>query len=292
VKKIVVLIFFRLVVALGLLTGGGFRAFGQHVHLFAGAASQQQGSQLIVVNRASYDINSNGGITPECFFMSDGDPLYPNLYSSDATFAALPATLDTGGPAPNCAAQGAYLVAQIISVTGPEGGKIDFWQENVDATATTKVFSIPVGTTNSINRFNISEGVVSPTYGPDPFGHIHGRRFAANIPGLYTVGFQLFDTSTSGFNGGPIHTPSITNYFYFQAGFHANSMLFTTNTATFGFGVRPFKNIDLEICTNLVNPNWIRVVTYIGNAHSHLQHLADPAAVTPSRFYRLREYAQ
>ena len=89
------------------LTGGGFEAFAQHVHLYAGASSQLQGSKLMVVNASTYDINSNGGIAPECFYMSDNDPvLYPGLYQSDATFAALPATLCAGGPAPNCALVG------------------------------------------------------------------------------------------------------------------------------------------------------------------------------------------
>src|SRR5262249_48799217 len=120
-----------MVFAIG-LTAGDFKASAQHVHLFSGAETSQQGGRLILVNRSSYDTNSNGGITPECFFMSSGDPLYPGLFGSDATFVALPATLWTGGPAPNCAAQGAYIEAQVISVSGPAGGEISFWEENED----------------------------------------------------------------------------------------------------------------------------------------------------------------
>ena len=282
--------------------GGGLQALAQHVHLYAGAESQQIGSRLMMVNASVYDINSNGGITPECFFMSDNYPdLYPGLYQSDATFAALPATLCAGGPAPNCASLGSYIEARMVSVTGPKGGEIGFWQEDEDATVTEKVFSVPSGTI-STNHFNVSEGytftpypdcnIVPDGHNPDPYGHIHGRRFTANKPGLYIVGFQLIDTSTNGPNGGPIHAPSVTNYFYFQAGIHFNTVAKTNAAVTVGFGARPFCNYDFEVSTNLATTNWFTIESYIGNFHSHLQHLTDPNATNAIRFYRLQEFEQ
>lgn len=255
-----------------------------------------------MVNAVTYDTNSNGGTTPECFFMSDNEPdLYPGLYQSDATFAALPATICAGGPAPNCAALGTYIEARMVSVTGPAGGEIGFWQEDEDATVTTKVFSVPSGTT-STNRFNVSEGysftpypdceITSDSRNADPFGHIHQRRFTANKPGLYVVGFQLIDTSTNGVNGGPVHQPSVTNYFYFQAGLYFNTAVKTNNAVTVGFGARPYCNYDFEISTNLAATNWLTIESYIGNFHSHLQHLTDPNATNPVQFYRLQEFTQ
>ena len=288
-KRGIVRIVFKGIVALG-LAGGAFQSAAQHVHLFSGAESQLQDSTLILVNRASYDTNSNGGITPECLFMSDGDPLYPSLYQSDATFVALPATLWTGGPAPNCAAKGAYIEAKMISVNGPEGGEIGFWQENEEATQTTKLFSLRTGTSNGTNRFNVSEGVTVPEL--DPFGHIHGRRFSANKPGLYVVGFQLLDTSTAGTNGGPIHRPSITNYFYFQAGNFINAMAKSNSAVSVRIGVRAFYNYELEANTNPATTNWTRVDGYIGSAHSHIQNLSDTNASVTACFYRLRAVSQ
>lgn len=267
--------------------GGGLCANAQHVHLFSGAVSQQQGSQLILVNRANYDTNSNGGTFPECFFMNDGDPLYPGLYQSDATFVALPATIWTGGPAPNCAATNAYLEGKMVYVTGPAGGEISLWEENEDASATTKLFTQPVGTFTGTNRFNISEGITYPEL--DPFGHIHGRRFSANKPGLYIVGFQLVDTSTTGAGGGPVHVPSITNYFYFQAGLFCNSMDKTNATVNIRFGAKPFSNYSLEANTNLLSTNWVGIDSYTGNAHSHLHQFTDTNAIASARFYRLRQ---
>src|SRR5688572_30547783 len=102
---------------------GGLSASAQHLHIVVGADSQEQNAKLRFSNGAAYDINSNGGITPACFFMNTNLPaLYPNLYQTDVTFASLPGTLWTGGPAPGAAAPGAFLEAIIVSVQGPAGG--------------------------------------------------------------------------------------------------------------------------------------------------------------------------
>lgn len=272
--------------------GGGLRAFGQHVHLAVGAVSQQEESQLLLVNGASYDIFSYGGTNSACFFMSDIDTnLYPGLYQSDVTLVALPLTLWTGGPAPGAAAAGAYIEAVVKSVEGPAGAEFGFWQESEDASFTTKVFSMLTGDKGGTNRFNVSEGVITPD-GPDPFGHIHGRRFTATKPGLYTVGFQFIDTSTAGSDGGPIHTPSKTNYFFFQSGLCLDSIGKTNDVVSMRFGTRPFKNYDIEATTNLLSPNWVKVVGVIGANHSDMHLLSDPSATNPYCFYRLKETSQ
>ncbi len=282
-KRVFVRTAFPLLAAFG-LTGGSLPLFGQHVHLFCGAETNAQDGRLIWVNRTSYDTNSNGGIAPECLYMAAGDSLYPGLYSSDATFVSLPATLATGGPAPNCAALGAYIEVQLLSLSGPKGGELSLWQESEDATETSRIFSLPVGTSYSTNRMNVSEG-----FDQDPFGHIHGRRFSANQPGLYTLGFQLLDTSTGGRNGGPIQKPSITNYIYFQAGFYLDSMLLTNQTVQIRFGVFPFKNYELEATTDPGTTNWTKIDSFPGNSHSHLQYMTDSNAIAPARFYRIRQ---
>lgn len=280
-------------VALG-FTGGGLRAFGQHVHLAVGAVTPTQGAQLLLVNGASYDIFSYGGTNSACFFMSDSDTdLYPGLYNSDVTLVALPATEYTGGPAPNAAAQGSYIEAILKSVHGPDGGIFSFWNENEDATATTNMFSILAGTDDSTNRFNVSEGLGPPDIPePDPFGHIHGRRFTATKPGLYTVGFQFIDTSTNGLNGGPIHTPSKTNYFFFQAGLYIDSIAKTNKNVSMKFGTRAFYNYALQRNTNILTTNWTTIGTVIGANHSDMHLLFDTNAVEGQCYYRLSETTQ
>ena len=126
--------------------------------------------------------------------MDATDPLYPGLFQTSASFTALPATLWTGGPTPYAASQGSHIEMILRSLDGPPDGELGFWEENEEATQTTRRFALPTGTRNGTNQFNLSEGITVPEY--DPYGHIHGRRFTATQPGLYTLGVQLVDTST------------------------------------------------------------------------------------------------
>ena len=265
-------------------------AQAQHIHIAAGAESAQTGSRLFFSNGYLYDTNSYGGVTPACIFMNRGDPLYPNLYQTAASFTALPATIWTGGPTPYAAEQGAYIEMILVSTEGPAGGEIALWEENEEATVTTRKFTLPSGTFNGTNRINLSEGITIPD--PDPFGHIHGRRFTANKPGLYTLGVQLIDTSTAGPNGGPIHSPSLTNYFYLQAGLFIDSVARSNNTMRVRFGSQAFHNYYLQATSEIAGTNWVTLAEIVGGNHSDLHYLSDTNAITASRFYRIREVAQ
>jgi hypothetical protein len=265
------------------------RARSQHIHLAAGAESAEVGSKLFFSNGFLYDTNSYGGVYPACVFMSDEDPLYPGLYQSDVSFIALPATLWTGGPTPYAAELDAFIVMKMVSVQGPPGSEMVFWEENEEASQTRKVFTISSGTLDSTNRFNLSEGVTVPE--PDPFGHIHGRRYTVNKPGLYTVGVQLIDTSKAGPGGGPVHSPSDTNYFYFQAGLHLTSLARTNDTMNVRFGTRGFKNYHLESSPIVTGTNWTKVAEVPWANHSDL-HILTVTNRAEAAFYRVRELPQ
>src|SRR4026208_1564028 len=96
-------------------------------------------------------------------------------------------------------------------LAAPSGGAFGFW----DAGSTAPTESVQLGET-STNLFRLTEADGSP--GTDPYGHIHGRRMSATRPGIYAIGFQVFDTSINGVNGGPIHRPSDVLPVVFQAG--------------------------------------------------------------------------
>ena len=256
--------------------------WSQHAHVAAGAQSKEQGSKLFFVNGESFVTNSG-----YVLFLEDGDPLYPHFYQSATTFTALPATLWTGGPVPSAAAQGSYLQVQVVSVAGPPGGSFGVWEENEDATATSLRFSVPTGTTAGNNLFNLSEGVTEPA--PDPFGHIHGRRLSANKPGLYTVGFQILDTSTAGANGGPIHSPSDLFYMYLQAGLTISSSTKTNNVVSVTFGSQGSHTYFLERTSTIGDTNsWKEVAGPVGDSQSVLRTLTDEKATNSMLFYRLR----
>lgn len=265
-------------------------ALAQHIHIAAGAESGEQDSRLFFSNGFLFDVNSYGGVTPACIYMENDDPLYPGLYQTSASFIALPSSPWTGGPTPYAAQPGTYIEMIIRSVEGPAGGEIGFWVENEEGTQTRKQFAVRSGQSGATNMFNLSEGVTFPEY--DPFGHIHGRRFTANKAGLYTVGVQLVDTSTLGPGGGPFHSPSLTNYFYFQAGLHISRITMTNGTFGVRFGSRGFRNYFLDATDTLPATEWTTLGHIIGAAHSDLHWLEDPGATNSMRFYRIREVPQ
>lgn len=131
------------------------------------------------------------------------------------TFTAAAATDDFGGPEPGHAALGSYIVMEITSVAGPSGGHFGFWEENRSFSHATPTVSFLTGAPTNQYRFSLSEGFDAP--GEDPYGHIHNRAWSVDIPGTYTIGFTLVDTSHQGPGGGPVHTASQTYYYTFQA---------------------------------------------------------------------------
>jgi hypothetical protein len=269
---------------------GWFAAYSQHAHLYAGATNQTAGTPLWFVNGDLWDTNSYGGYagSPACIFLEANIPdLYPGLFQTATTFSALPATIFTGGPSPNAAALGTYIELRFVSLQGPAGGALTVWDENINPLQPTALFTLPVGATNDTNRFNLSEG---DPFDPesDPYGHIHGRRFTLNKPGLYTLGLQLVDTANNGAGGGPVQLPSPLTYFYLQAGLSLSDFSKSNSVAIARFGLPGLTDYVLEASTNASGPTWTTLSTITGTAHSELRWVTDPGATAPQRFYRLR----
>ena len=255
----------------------------QHIHINAGASNTTQNAQLYFVN--GYVYGTNAGYDVYLTYTNAGS--FSNLYQgAGLTFTALASTPDNGGPAFGHAADGAYLELQFVSVTGPQNGAFSVWEQDAGNPAVSyPLFTIPVGTTNGTNQFNLSESDGSP--GSDPYGHIHGRTFVADKPGLYTLGCKILDTSANGTDGGPIHTPSDIYYLYFQAGLTISSPTKTTNSFTATFGTKLGATYYAEATTNLATTNWTTFAgPFIGN--NYLQTFTDSNATNASRFYRVR----
>ena len=262
----------------------------QHAHIYAGALGQDPGDPLWFVTGSIWDTNSYGGYTqsPACVYLDNNLPAtYPGLYQTATTFVSLPATIFNGGPAPYAASLGAYLEMKFVSLQGPAGGSLTLWDENTDPQHPQVMFTVPVGTRNGTNQYNLSEGDPSDPES-DPYGHIHGRRFTCDKPGLYTVGLQLVDTSQNGPDGGPIHTPSDVTYFYFQAGLWLSDFSRSNQIATARFGLPGYTNFVFEASTNLARTNWTTIQTVAGTTHSELRWVTDTNAASPMRFYRIR----
>ena len=266
----------------------------QHAHINAGAYEHFPGAPLVFPNGYLWDTNSYSGVYPACIFMVKDDPnvlLYPGLYQADVSFTSLPATIFTGGPAVFAAEYGSYVEMIFRSVQGPPGGVFGAWQEDDEfqASSTVNLFSIPVDTLDATNRLSLSQSPEQGGWENDPYGHVHGRRFTVNKLGLYTVGVQLIDTSNTGPGGLPNHSPSETNYFYFQAGLVVQLLAKTNRNAVLRFGLQGFKDYYLETATNITSTNWSTVAKEAGATHSDLHTIIDTNATNAVRFYRVRE---
>lgn len=185
--------------------------WAQHYHLHAGASAPVAGTQLLFTDGDNYNTNSGFVVKME----KNATNGFNGEYVGNISMAALSA--DPLAPEPGHAAPGTFIEVEIVSLDGPEGGAISFWDENnVHPETGVRIFSVPTGTRNGTNRIELSEGDGSP--GSDPYGHIHRRNFSATVAGLYTVGMRILDSSKNGPDGGPLHEASEVFPIYFQAG--------------------------------------------------------------------------
>jgi len=231
---------------------------------------------------------------------------YSNLYNgSSPTFTALgngATTEDSGSGSPSAAAAGSFLWNKVVSLAGPAGGHFYFYDVDIYHTTHTATnspsFVVNVGDTSDSYLFALSDpsnGAGAP--GADPYGHIHGRRYAVDAPGTYTLGLQVVDLSSNGTGGGPIQAPSQLYYATFQAGNSIKSITMDTNGANIRFptlasvvnasGLNTNAIYSLQGTTNLADPNsWTLVGTNVGN--SYLQMLTDTNPAASAKYYRLQ----
>jgi len=271
-----------LVVALLGLGAFALPSFGD-THIYAGAVGTNQNDKLNFSNGAAFNANLSTYSFPQ-ILRTNG--LNAGYYRGDVlTFSALAGTVPNGGPIAGHAAFGSRLAVQVVSVTGPAGGSFAFWEGDGESDLGEITFSVPVGTADGTNHLVISENNSEP--GADPYGHIHGREFTANLPGTYTVGFRVIDLSTNGAGGGPIHAPSDILPMRFQAGVRIEALQLFTNRVTATFRCPPGISNVLEATTSLTTANWQTVAGPL-RGNNNLQSLTVSNAPTGDRFYRIR----
>lgn len=249
----------------------------QHGHLNAGAVGTSQNDQLFFAN--GQDFVDSSGYVRTLVFTNGGR--FAGYYEGNITLTGLPATPAHAGPDPDAAALGSFLQFSMSSLSGPPEGSFGFWE----AGSTSPTFSLLPGQSSG-NLFRLTESDGSP--GSDPYGHIHGRRFTATKPGLYKIGFKVWDTSNNGTNGGPIHTPSEVLPICFQAGINISHIAKTGLVTSVRYGSTANQIFTLEYTTNLAQTNlWLPIAgPRVGD--DHFQSLEDPGSVDPHRFYRMR----
>lgn len=257
----------------------------QHFHVTAGALSPTAGSQLVFTDADDF-LAESGYVS---YMPKITNSLIPAIgyYMGGPTFTS--ATND--GSAESPAAAGARVGLKIVAVDGPPGGHWSFWEAGDDDEYGHAItFSYASGTTNGTNVIILSENTGQP--GADPYGHIHGRAFTADVPGLYTVWTQLVDVSRNGPGGGPLHAPSQLYRYYFQAGNTIARLDRTNGQAVVTFGTQPLTFVRsysyfLEAQDALdADAPWTTVAGPL-TGNNRLQSLSDPLG-DGNRFYRLR----
>lgn len=243
-----------------------------------GATEPTNAAPLCFLNACRFATNSETVVT---LHHTNAGPC-AGSYEGCIPMMAVPATETHGGPATNHAALGSHLEFQFVSLTGPAGGSLGFWEPG----EATPCFNLPVGETAGTNRCHISLNQGEPD--SDPYGHIQGRHLAVSRAGLYCLGFRVIDTSSNGPDGGPIHTPSELNWVYLQAGSTLHGMARQGSTVTVGFAGEPGRNFYLER-TAALGPaaQWQSVAAPV-RGFDRLQTLKDPSATSGQGFYRLR----
>ena len=272
-----------------LLTLWGGRLHAQFDRITAGAVSSAPDTKLTFANGASYDITS-GYIHPLVYTIVTNFSLTNVIYSStNLQFWALSNQVSGG------AAMGSYIVCEVLSVAGPAGGVLNFWEQGWR----TPTFQFPVGVPPTVgsNRFDVSDiGTGAGLVDGQPAGSIPGRRFTVNLPGTYAMTVKLFDTSTNTPSGGPMHTPSDPITIAFATGLDLAFTRIAPNTNAAGAMTLTFKqsaltNVLVEASTNLTLNDWM----VIGGPFASAPALNNPTtlivtnpATIAAQFYRLR----
>ena len=270
-----------------LIVSGWSMPLGQarHVHVTAGATAPSVGSKLFFVNGGS--LNADSG------YLIHLQPVHSSSYGdiffggSDITFTSAATTPDHGGPEPFAALPGSHLVQVLDSVVGPPGGEFSFWDSFdgfFDATEIT--FTVPVGSKNGINQFSLSENDESE--GADPYGHIHGRKFSVNLPGLYSVGFRIIDSNHNGPDGGPLHSRSDLAWFNFQAGTTLSDIQRQGDGVVLKFGTEEGKSYYIETSETATGPHPWRTLFGPIDGNDRLQTVEVPLPGGSTAFFRLR----
>lgn len=262
----------------GLCLLGARRLEAQHGHLNAGAASWDQNSKLQFDNGAAFVAAS--GYVKTMVYSNTGT--FASTYNGNISLTVLHSTNGLGEKVNGSPAPGSFIVVEIVSVKGPEGGSFTFWEEERPQLV------VPSGTTQGGFRYELSDAALGAGQpGNDPYGHIHGRRFSLDKPGIYEIGLRAIDISANGVGGGPIHSPSDVLLVMFQAGINIASVEPDVDHSHIRFGAMANFLWQLESIDSLSSTEWWPVGDPIAGSDGFVE-IEDDRPVVPTRFYRVK----
>ncbi len=253
-----------------------------HDHINGGAVSNDPGSALVFSNGDRYS-TSKGWV----MFLDGEDETGGWRIGTGLTFGALPASVSTGGPVAGHAALGSCLELEFVELLGPKGARLNVWQRYEDFGWRFLLVRLEVGGATGGQRIWLSENDGSA--GSDPYGHIHGREFWVDQPGLYVLKVRLVDTSTQGTGGGPIHVPSAVLSLYLQAQNTLQAEWIHADGLKLSYAVRGHETWAVEESQALgEGAAWREVHRAGGSTQGFLASFVIDEGVG-ARFYRLRQ---
>jgi hypothetical protein len=249
-----------------------------------GAISTNAGSKLLFVNGTN--LAPASGFVQPLIFQRVANRYGTNAYyaTSNLVFTALSAKTNTAG-----AAIGSYLVCEVVSVAGPAGATLFFWEQGNGRPN----YAFPVGGTYAPEkrRFilsNLENGAGRPD--GDPFGSIRGRRWVVDKAGDYDVTYRLIDTSVNHptLAKTAIHAPSDPLTIKFSSGVDIGITQFasTNGNSTLVYKNGALTNLYVEASANLTN--WTPVVGPFASLQASLLTTNVFTNTVENRFYRLR----
>lgn len=269
-------------VAVGLLLFATVCPAWGHDHINSGARSEAQGSALYFPNGDRYS-TAQGWVC----FLDKQDVTSGWSFTDGVTFGSLPGTVSTGGPVVGHAASGSFLELEFVSVQGPKGGRLEVWQRDEESGSATLLVQMTPGEISAPQRMALTESDGSP--GSDPYGHIHGREFWVNKPGLYVMNVRLVDTSRNGLNQEPIHAPSEILSLYLQSRATLQAELKADGQVQVTFAVRAYEAWVLEESGELGIGSLWREVHRVGGFNRSFLETWIPEPTVAARYYRLKQ---
>jgi hypothetical protein len=223
----------------------------QLTNIYCGAVSTNVGAKLSFVNGTNFSVSS--GFVQPLTYQRVANRYGTNVCytGTNLLFTALSAMTNVGS-----AAIGSYIVCEVVSVSGPAGGVLYFWEQgNGRPTYAFPVNGIYPAGQNRFVLSNCENGAGRPD--GDPYGGIRGRRIVVDKAGEYRVTFKLRDASANHptLTYAPIHLPSDPLTIKFSTGVDVGITGFgvTNGVSTIVYKHGFLTNMVVETSTNLAN---------------------------------------
>lgn len=234
-----------------------------HIHVEVGQDPSDAGRLVLA-----------GAAQGSAFFVPRGEPFSAYLPQYPGGHYPIELTFSCEGAATTFP-EGSLARVELVSVSGPPGGSVSFWEVGATTPTWTRP-SIWSGAPNERPSVIVYEDGTG-------YGHFHGRAFTVTDDGSYTLVFRALDDAGA-------RAPSAPFTFTLEAlATPRLALSISGGTVHLTFQSRPVLTYDLQSSTDLVNWTAVAPHTFVPGTGGPIE-LADPHAGRAAVYYRLVEY--